>query len=108
VADSAPYAMTESGARLAVRLTPKAGRAGFNGIARDAAGEAYVKAGVTAPAEDGKANKALLKLLARALGLPASAMRIASGATARQKSIEIAGDPAQLKKRLELFCGELS
>jgi len=108
VGESIPYGMTDTGARLAIRLTPKAGRAGFRGIAEGADGAAYIKAGVTAPAEGGKANKALLKLLARELGLPASTMSIASGAQARQKSIQIAGDPAQIKKRLELFCGDLS
>ncbi|MDP6590301.1 MAG: DUF167 family protein [Alphaproteobacteria bacterium] len=104
---SLPYGTNDRGVRLAVRLTPKAGRAGFSGIAQGADGAAFVKAGVTAPAEGGKANRALIKLLARELRLPASAMHIASGAKARQKSIQIAGDPAQLKKRLELFCGEI-
>ena len=100
--------MNDSGIRLAVRLTPKAGRAGINGIAQAADGAAYVKAGVTAVAEGVKANRALIKLLARELHLPASVMQIASGVTSRQKSVQIAGDPAELKKRLELFCGELT
>ena len=65
-------------------------------------------AGVTAPAEGGKANRAMIKLLARELRLPASAMHIASGATARQKSVQIAGDPAHLKKRLELWSEEIT
>ena len=99
--------MNDSGIRLTVRLTPKAGRAGINGLARTDDGAAYVKAAVIAPVEGGKANRALLKLLARKLRLPASTMHIASGATARQKSVQIAGNPANLKKRLELFCGEL-
>ncbi len=105
--DSVPYGSNDRGVRLAVRLTPKAGRAGFGGIALAADGGAYVKAGVTAPAEGGKANRALIKLLARQLRLPPSDMHIASGAKARQKSIQIAGDPADLKKRLELFCEEI-
>ncbi len=106
--ESTPYGVNDSGIRLAVRLTPKARRAGIRGIARAADGAAYVTAGVTAPAEGGKANRALIKLLARELRLPASTMHIAAGATARQKSVQIAGDPAQLKKRLELFCGEIT
>ena len=106
--ENTPYGMNESGIRLAVRLTPKAGRAGIRGIARTADGAAYVKAGVTAPAEGGKANRDLIKLLARELRLPASSMHIASGATARQKSVQIAGDPAGLKKRLELWSEELT
>jgi uncharacterized protein (TIGR00251 family) len=106
--ENTPYGVNESGIRLAVRLTPKAGRAGIRGIARAADGAAYVKAGVTAPAEGGKANRALIKLLARELRLPASSMHIASGATARQKSVQIAGDPAHLKQRLELWSEELT
>ena len=105
---STPYGINETGAQLAIRLTPKAGQAGIRGIAQNAAGDAYIKAGVTAPTEGSKANKALLKLLARELGLPASTMSIASGGQARQKSIQIAGDPARIKKCLELFCGDLS
>ena len=106
--EKAPFGMNETGARLAIRLTPKAGRAGIRGIGAAADGAAYVKAGVTAPAEGGKANRALIKLLARELRLPASAMHIASGATARQKSVQIAGDPAHLKKRLELWREEIT
>ena len=105
--ENTPYSMNDSGIRLAIRLTPKASHASINGMARTNDGQAYVKATVTAPAEGGKANRALLKLLARELRQPASTMHIASGATARQKSIQIAGNPANLKKRLELFCGEL-
>ena len=36
--ENTPYGMNESGIRLAVRLTPKAGRAGIRGIARTADG----------------------------------------------------------------------
>jgi uncharacterized protein YggU (UPF0235/DUF167 family) len=106
--ENAPFGMNDSGARLTIRLTPKVGHAGIRGIATAADGSAYVKPGVTAPAEGGKANRALIELLARELRLPASAMHIVSGATARQKSVQIAGDPAQLKKRLELWSEEIT
>ena len=104
---NAPFSSHKSGVRLSVRLTPKARQAGVYGLALGADGAAYVKAGVSAPAEDGKANRALIKLLARALNLPASSMTIATGAAARHKSIQIVGDVAEIKKRLGLFCGEL-
>ena len=89
--------MNDSGIRLTVRLTPKAGRAGINAVARTDAGAAYVKAAVLAPVEGGKANHALLKLLTQELRQPASTVHIVSGASARQKSIQIAGDPANRK-----------
>jgi len=107
LAGNAPFAGNKSGVRLSVRLTPKARHVGVHGIAPDANGNTYLKAGVSAPAEGGKANRALIKLLARELGLPASIMVIATGAAARHKSIQIAGDTAEIKKRLELLCGEL-
>ena len=99
--------MNDLGIRLAARLTPKAGRAGINGMARTDDVAAYVKATITAAAEGCKANHALLKQLAQELRHTASMVHIVSGASARQKSIQIAGDPANRKKRLELFCGEL-
>ena len=101
-----PYRSNSSGVRLSVRLTPKARLAGLRGVAASAAGAAYLKAGVTALAEGGKANRALIKLLARELKLPASSMVIATGASARQKTIQIAGDAAKIKKLLEILCGE--
>ena len=107
MSSTAPFASHKSGVRLSVRLTPKARHIGVHGIATGADGAAYLKAGVSAPAEGGKANRALLKLLARALNLPASCMTIATGAAARHKSIQIAGDVVDIKKRLETLCGEL-
>ena len=44
---------------------------------------------LTAPAIEGKANKALLKLLARKLGIPKREIRIISGERSRVKSIQI-------------------
>jgi uncharacterized protein len=78
-------------ARLAVRLTPRGGRDRIDGWARDDAGRTYLKVRVSAPPVDGEANAALVKLIARALKLPASAVRIAAGETARIKQLEIDG-----------------
>ena len=77
--------------RLAVRLTPRGGRDSVEGWARDDAGRVYLKARVAAPPVDGQANAALVRLIAKALGAPASAVRIASGETARMKQLEIDG-----------------
>jgi uncharacterized protein (TIGR00251 family) len=83
--------------RLAVRLTPRGGRDRIDGWARDGAGRAHLKVRVAAPAVDGQANAALVRLLAKALGRPAGSVRIAAGETARLKLIEIDGaDEADL------------
>lgn len=64
-------------------------------------GSEHLKCRVRAVPEDGKANDALIALLAKALPVAKSAIAIVSGATARLKRIEIAGDPAGLTARLE-------
>ncbi|MGE0830106.1 MAG: DUF167 family protein [Hyphomonadaceae bacterium] len=78
-------------ARLAVRLTPNAGANRIDGLASGPDGAAIVKARVSAPPEGGKANAALAALLAKALGVAKSRVRIARGAQARIKEIEIEG-----------------
>jgi uncharacterized protein (TIGR00251 family) len=78
-------------ARLAVRLTPRGGRDRIDGWARDGAGRAHLKIRVAAPAVDGQANAALIRLIAKALGRPAGSVRIAAGETMRLKHIEIDG-----------------
>ena len=48
---------------------------------------------VAAPPVDGAANEALVRLLARELGVPPRAVGIVSGETARTKRIAVAGVP---------------
>ena len=55
-----------------------------------------LKASVIAPAEGGRANEALLQLLARAWHLPRRDLSIVAGAASRNKAVRIAGDPRQL------------
>jgi uncharacterized protein (TIGR00251 family) len=45
-----------------------------------------------APPVDGKANKALIKLLSETLGIPKSRIRIKTGETARYKQVEVDGE----------------
>lgn len=45
---------------------------------------------VTAPPEDGKANAAVCKLLAKALGVPKSAVVVTRGESSRHKTVEVA------------------
>jgi uncharacterized protein (TIGR00251 family) len=87
--------------RLRVRLTPKGGRDAIEGWWSDSDGRAALKARVAAPPEDGKANAALIVLLARAMDVKKSQVRIASGASSRLKTIEIDGNERVLAARLE-------
>lgn len=51
--------------------------------------------------ENGAANRALEKLVGKALGVPASGVSIAAGGTARLKTLRVLGDPAALTKRID-------
>jgi uncharacterized protein (TIGR00251 family) len=96
-----PYKVFDDHLRLAVRLTPNGGRDAIDGIEFNAEGEAHVKARVSCVPEKGKANKALVILLAKALGLAKSSVSVVSGDTARQKILRIDGDPEDLAKRID-------
>ena len=100
----APWSLHEGGASLSVRLTPKSSRDEIAGIERLADGRAVFKVRVRALPEDGKANEALIRLLAKALRLPASAVQIESGATSRVKILRLEGDPAGLALSLKSLC----
>jgi len=89
--------------RFAVRLTPRGGRDAVDGWAEDAAGKPHLKVRVSSPPEDGKANRALIALLAESLDIPKSSLRIAAGETSRLKTIEIVGDRATLEAKLSEF-----
>lgn len=99
-----PFATVPDGVVVAVRLTPRARGAGIDGIVAAAAGvtpPALLKIRVAAPPEDGKANDALIALLARAWRLKRADLTLIAGRGDRTKRIHIAGDPARLLPQLE-------
>lgn len=87
--------------RLSIRLTPNASRDALEGVEVTDDGEAWLRARVTAVPEDGKANKALVQLLAKRLGVPKSSVSFISGETARKKILRIDGDPEDLMQRFK-------
>ncbi len=91
-----PWRATARGIELHVRLTPRGGRDALEGCETRDDGRTVLKARVRAVPEDGKANAALTKLIAKTLGLASSAVRVVAGETARVKTIEISGDPTTL------------
>ena len=98
---SGPVTLAPDGVRLAVRVTPRSSRNAIAGVADEADGNRVLKIQVTAVPEDGKANAAVIRLLAMTWKLPRGAFRVASGDTSRRKVIEIAGAPDELSARLE-------
>ena len=95
-----PFKPVADGVRIAVRLTPKASRNAIAGIAEAGQGEAVLKVMVTAVPEAGKANEALIKLLAKEWGVAKSSISLVAGATDRNKIVHVAGDAADLMARL--------
>ncbi len=74
-----------AGAQIAVRVTPKASR---NRIVFQ---DGVIRAYVTTVPEGGKATKEVVKLLARALGVPKSRLELLRGATSRDKVFYLRG-----------------
>jgi uncharacterized protein len=70
--------------RFAVRLTPRAAVDRVDGVV-----DGVLRARVGAPAVEGAANNALIRLIAEELGVPRSDVRIVAGATSRQKLVVV-------------------
>lgn len=90
-------------ARLAVRVHPGARRAGLVGWMEDGT----LKVAVAAPPEGGRANAAVVELLADVLGVPKRQVTVARGRSSRAKAVEIGGlDQAEARRRLEAVLEE--
>jgi uncharacterized protein (TIGR00251 family) len=90
--ESVPFSVAECGVRVRVRVTPRARKAGITGVKADAEGRPWLEVAVTAAPENGRANEALLKILAHAWRLPRRALRIAQGAGDRRKTVAVEGE----------------
>jgi hypothetical protein len=98
---SQPFRARDDGIDLFVRLTPKAALDRIDGVETTADGRSHLKARVRAVPENGAANAALERLLAKALGVPASSVSVVAGHTSRLKTLRIVGDAAELVERFQ-------
>jgi uncharacterized protein len=94
-----------AGARVRLKVTPGASRDGVQGIAVDGAGRPHLAARVSAPPEAGKANAALIELLAKRWRVARSDLEVVSGARARRKVLQIHGSAEALIARIEAIEG---
>ncbi len=78
--------MSSTDVRFAVRLTPRAAGDRVDGVV-----DGVLRARVGAPAVEGAANNALLRLLAEELGVARQSVRIVAGASGRQKLVVVEG-----------------
>lgn len=97
---SGPCRETDTGALIFVRVTPNAGKDEVKGVWVGPNGETRLALRVAAPPDKGRANKAALALLARALGAPKSSFSIVAGETDRLKTIAATGDPSALCEKV--------
>jgi uncharacterized protein len=105
MADAQPWSILADGVMIRVRVTPKSSRDDVGGIEATAQGPA-LKVRVRAVPDKGAANTAVTATLAEWLGVPKTTVTLVSGATARIKSVAIAGDGDDLRARLERRIGD--
>ncbi len=86
---------------LTVRLTPKGGRDAVDGIEQLSDGRYVLRARVRATASEGEANAALLKLVAKTIGVARRDVELVAGATSRLKRLRISGRGTSLAAVLE-------
>ena len=91
-----PWRYSTQGISVALRVTPRSGRDDIDGVETLANGRTVIKVRVRAIADGGEANRAVIELIAKALGVPKARVRILSGTTSRLKQIAVDGDPAKL------------
>jgi uncharacterized protein len=89
------------GVALSIRLTPKGGRDSIDGVELLADGRSVLKVRVRAAPSEGEANTALVRLIAKAVGVPPRDVALAAGATARIKRLTISGYGPTLISALE-------
>ena len=84
-----PY---KSGCMLCIKLTPNASFNGFKGIFVTSDGVEYLKAYINVVPEKGKANRALISMLAKELDLPKFCFSLVSGEKEHLKKIYVETD----------------
>jgi uncharacterized protein YggU (UPF0235/DUF167 family) len=85
---------------IGIRVTPRSAKPGVGEWKIDLGGRPFLELRVAAAPADGAANDEVIKLLAKALGLPKSALAIVSGHSARLKRIEVPLDEREARVRL--------
>ncbi len=100
-----PLRKVDGGASVIIRVTPKGGATRIDGLGADAEGRSFLKLRVKDVPEKGKANAAVIKLLAKAWGIAPSAVEIAAGDTGRVKTVVARG--AGLYEHIEAWFGEI-
>ena len=92
----AAWRVTADGLSVTVRVTPRSGRDAIEGIETAAGGRRVLKVRVGAVPADGQANDALRALLAGALRVPSSRVKVVAGSRSRIKVVAVEGNGTEL------------
>ncbi len=101
---TSPLRHTSKGIYLHIRATPKAGRDEILGLVVSSNGATSLAVKITAIPDKGKANQAVIELLAKTMRVSKSSFRLSSGQTARDKVLEVVANVAAI----EAFLNALS
>ncbi|ODT51271.1 DUF167 family protein [Devosia sp. 63-57] len=96
---------TPTGLVLHLRVTPNAGRDAIDGAEIRDDGSCVLRVRVSAVPDKGKANAAVIVLMAKALGTAKSTISLVSGDTSRQKTLVVSGDATVLAERAMAVAG---
>lgn len=95
-----PWRISTTGVSIALRVTPRGGRDDFDGVEQLSDGRSVLKVRVRAIADAGEANRAVVALMAKSLGVPKASVTLLSGATSRLKQVAVEGNPTRLAEAL--------
>jgi uncharacterized protein (TIGR00251 family) len=95
-----PFRAVADGVRVRLKVAPRSKREQIGGLVDEPDGGQALKVAVTAAPENGKANEAVIALLAREWGVAKSAIWVVTGATDRRKLMEIRGPSQELLAKL--------
>lgn len=96
-----PWSVTADGVALSLRLTPRCGRDAIDGVEVLPDERPVLIARVRAAPADGETNAALIRLVAKSLGVPRRDVAVVAGATGRLKRLLISGNGPTLIAALE-------
>ncbi len=88
------------GVLVAVRVAPRARHSAVEGITTDSQGKRWLRVSLTEAPADGRANAALIRLLAKRWKVPKSALTIRAGVSARTKTLHVAGNAQAILRRI--------
>ena len=94
-----PFQETDKGTRVRLRVKPNASRSKILGTVLRADGLTYLEVAVTAPPEDGKANKSIIELLAKSWKIKKSDISIISGEHSRDKVVLVLDNNSLIKTK---------